>query len=308
MASFRFVSAGLAFLFTAAALSGCMAVEDVPGELGLDQSADRVPVFSSNVAYLTVPSNADFAPFASFRGQTLVFDETNDSLMCTHVQAEMAAKYAEMKTPHNAQCAATNNGGQGLPAGMDATWSGYGKGGCGTWAVAVCNRVLGDTPPSDPVTKEEWNRIAEGIHQNADGGSFPEDRAKYYADKGYCVMDKRFDGTTADYQELMKKHLDGCDIKLRYQKRNADGSYTNGHVETVTGATQAGVTTSSWGKEAVVEGGSQGGFRHSEDGKSLTDPVTHGKLWPADATEVEVSYVCKCTAWEELVKKANAAW
>lgn len=303
--SVRFVSAGFAFLFVAAALSGCMAVQDVQDDLGLAQSADSVPAFSSKVSYLTVPEDATFAPFASFRGQTLVFDE-NDGLMCSHVPAEMPAKYEEMKTPRNLTCALPSTGRDGLPAGIDNTWSGYEKGGCGTWATAMCNRILGDTPAS-PVTKEEWNKIAEGIKQNADGGSFEEDRAKYYADKGYCVMDKRFDGTTAEYQELTQKHLDGCDIKLSFWHRKADGTYENGHVETVTGATQAGVTTNSWGKEAVIEGGSKGGFRHSEDGKSFHDSAGN-KLWPADSTEVDVSYVCKCTAWESLVKKANAAW
>jgi hypothetical protein len=313
--SFRVLSLTAISAILAATAAGClMPLDEVLGEAA--RTSDDVPVFSSNVAYLTVapPDDAsDDSPDvrrvrAAFGKQTIVFD-TSDAespkVMCTHVAAEVPAKYDEMRTPRHATCAApaTATGTQGLPEGIDGTWSGYGKGGCGTWAVATCNRILGDTPASSPVTKDEWNGIARAIKQDADGGSTVPDRSAYYEDKGYCVVDKRFDGTAAEYQELTDKHLEGCDIKLSFWKRKADGTYVNGHVETVTGASLGGVTTSSWGKQAIIEGGSKGGFKHSEDGKSFRDEQGN-PLWPAGSTEVEVSYVCKCNAFQKLAKAA----
>jgi hypothetical protein len=315
--SFRIVSLAAVSALLLAAASGCMATPMELGDPGAQagsaasESGDDVPTFSSPVAYLSVaPAASDSGDSAfmtsfrnSFANEIVVIDDhdaEHPSAMCTHSESDIPAKYEEMKTPRQLTCATAPSGTQGLPPGIDNTWSGYGSGGCGTWAVAMCNRILGDTPSSQAVSKEEWNGIAKGIKQNATGGSMTDDRSAYYKDKGYCVEDKRFDGTTADYEDMIKKRDDGCDIKLAFWKRLPNGTYVNGHVETVTGASLGGATTNSWGNQGIIEGGSKGGFKHSEDGKSFKDPATGGKLWPAGSTEVEVSYVCKCGVFESL--------
>ena len=204
--------------------------------------------------------------------------------------------------PSAAQVFSTGGAGtNGLPE-RDGTWDGYGEGGCGTWATAMCDRILGETEVDSEVTKEEWNDIAEKIKQT-NGGSKMSDQSKYYEDKGYCVEEKKFGGSHGNYEEMVEKIDDSCDVKLFFFKRNADGTYTNGHVETVTGADAGNdsATTNSWGKEAEVSGGSDGDFDHSEDGESFKDSEGN-KLWPEDSTEVWVQYVCECGFFEGIGK------
>lgn len=186
---------------------------------------------------------------------------------------------------------------------MDESWKGYGQGGCGTWSTAMCNRILGLTDPDTEVTGDEWNGIADGIGQNDSGGSKMSDQSKYYEDKGYCVNEKKFGGSEADYQEMADEINDSCDVKLFFWTRNADGSFSNGHVETVTSADAGSrsCTTNSWGEEATVSGGNDGGFDHSRDGSAFQDALGN-ELWPAGATEVWVSYVCECSVLESIGK------
>lgn len=196
-------------------------------------------------------------------------------------------------------------GGKGtnlLPV-MDESWAGSQTGGCGTWATAMCNRILGIEDAGSEVDKDEWNKIAGGIGQNATGGSKQSDQSKYYEDQGYCVHDKGFSGSSDDYAEMVERINQGCDVKLFFWKRNADGTYSNGHVETVTEADANAKTakTNSWGKDATVSGGSDGGFDHSLDGTQFQDGDGN-EMWPAGATEVRVSYVCECGFFEGVAK------
>ncbi|MBI2083743.1 MAG: hypothetical protein HYT76_09310 [Deltaproteobacteria bacterium] len=186
-------------------------------------------------------------------------------------------------------------------ANMDASWKGYENGGCGTWATAVCNRILGEA--EGEVSQGEWNKIADGIKQNADGGASMSDQSKYYEDKGYCVTEKKFGGSEADYQEMEEEMDDECDVKLFVWKRQEDGSFVNGHVETVLSVDpeSRSCTTNSWGVEADVQGGNDGGFSHSSDGETFQDSEGN-KMWPEDATEVWVSYVCECSLLDSLGK------
>ncbi len=183
-------------------------------------------------------------------------------------------------------------GGNALPAG-ESTWVGAEHGGCGTWAVAMCNRRLGVTDPTTNVDETEWNRIAEGIHMDrVDGGSNMIDRAAYYRSMGYCVVDKSFGGSTADYEEV-RDNLDFCDIKIGIWRRTPDGGYTDGHVETVIGANDRAIVTNSWGHAAAIQGGDDGGFGHWIEGRRWTEE--DGSLtYPPDATDVMITYVCPC--------------
>jgi hypothetical protein len=290
------------------------------GNAAQDGTTD-VPSFAASVGYLKVapPLGAtDAAPFQmKYPTMTLVFDNPESASPkydCMHDDISVGEKLSENHQPDGEVCALPKSGAPDatttapgdpgtsqLPKGIGASWSGYGKGGCGTWAVAMCNRILGDTDPKSDVTEAEWNGIAKGIHQNSSGGSRGVGRAAYYENKGYCVESESFSGSTASYEALKKKlEDDHCDVKLSYFKRNADGTYSNGHVETVTAATNGGVTTNSWGQEGVVVGGSDGGFRHSLDGKNFRDDAGN-PLWPAGSTEVVVQYVCKCPVFSSLV-------
>lgn len=290
---------------------------------GEEASEEAVEGFSEDIRYFYTPSspNSDlsdtpaiglFVEFTS--GLVTPIDLENEESIPTHYEYEdISAVKAENDHPDAYSCAVPatpseastfTTGGVGtnaLPT-RDATWDGYGQGGCGTWATAMCDRILGETDADSEVTKEEWNEIAGKIKQN-NGGSKMSDQSKYYEDKGYCVEEKKFGGSDADYDEMSEKIDDSCDVKLFFFKRNADGTYTNGHVETVTGADAGNNTaaTNSWGKEAAVSGGSDGDFEHSEDGTSFQDGEGN-KLWPKDSTEVWVQYVCECGFFEGIGK------
>ncbi|MCC7441394.1 MAG: hypothetical protein IT285_07165 [Bdellovibrionales bacterium] len=195
---------------------------------------------------------------------------------------------------------AINPGASCLPDEIDETWKGYGKGGCGTWATAMCNRVLRLTDPQDGVTKDEWNDIAPKIGQDDDGSADFDGQAEYYKKMGYCVETKKFTGDKASYEEMEKYIDEGCDVKLGFWKRvkNEDGSVelVNGHFETVleADADKRSCKTNSWGDISDVTGGADGGFTHS-GADSMNDRPGETDLWPADSTEVEVQYICPCS-------------
>jgi hypothetical protein len=266
-----------------------------------------------------------------------ITDPARPSYMCQHTEPEVDTKHAEWKIPTGAGCMAANPPAHtpqpgpdedttvdtndtdtapsgfpdthaGLP-GRNPTPPGYGEwiggqlGGCGTWSIAMCDRILGRTDPTSQVTEAEWTAISDEIHLDpVDGSSSRYDRAAYYERRGYCVAEKRFDGTEDDYAELTEKVNSGtCDVKAMFYKRTAEGTYTNGHVEVVTGATQGGFLTNAWGHVGVVTGGSEGNFSHSGDGVWMGDTSNPGnKVWPPGSTEVDVQYVCPCTAFESL--------
>jgi hypothetical protein len=182
-----------------------------------------------------------------------------------------------------------------------AGFEGSRKGGCGTWSTAVCNRILGETDRNKPVDQVEWNEVARGIRQRPDsdsaraGQTAPFDIDRYYKDKGYCVETKLYGGSSDERKELGDKFVrDHCDVKLAFYRFNPGPppSLTNGHVETVTGITARGIQTNSWGTDAYVQGGSNGGFSHS-------NPAFAGN-WPPNQTRVYVSYVCKCGIFQGL--------
>lgn len=305
-----------------AAFAGILAGGCNQGGAPSDSDDEDVAAFASPVMYLGVAAptgSADDAGFQSvYGGSTLVIDDSDPedpALLCWHDDAGVEEKLVEYDQPNEITCAspgadtgsdpeATASG----PAGtstvphMDKTWSGSQNGGCGTWATAVCNRILGDTPAGSPVSNDEWNKIAIGIKQDPNtGGSYATDVAAYYREKGYCVETKDFGGSSDDYDAMSDKlNKDNCDVKLSFHRRLANGTYTNGHVETVTGVTHTGAVTNSWGNDGYVQGGSDGGFSHSLDGKNFKDK-NGNRLWPPNATQVTVQYVCKCGTFESLV-------
>jgi hypothetical protein len=175
-------------------------------------------------------------------------------------------------------------------------WYGAEKGGCGTWATAMCDRILKLRPADTQVTEQEWDQISVEIHLDPDGSSVAEDRAAYYATRHYVATEERFDGYESDYERMIERKAAGCDIKLSYYKRTPDGHYENGHIETVVDVEMWQVFTNSWGKRAKVKGGSIGGFSHSEE-KSFGK---EGEVWPFDATEVVVTYICEGSVFDEL--------
>ncbi|MCR9204387.1 MAG: hypothetical protein NXH75_07415 [Halobacteriovoraceae bacterium] len=192
-----------------------------------------------------------------------------------------------------------------MPAGIDGTWSGSGSGGCGTWATMMCNRILGKTKAKKAPSKKEWNRVARGINQDSSGGSFVSDRANYYENAGYCSSHEDFAGDTASYKKMSDLIQKGCDLKLAFWKRNGNGTWSNGHVEVVTGVSisQRGVgsaTTNSWGKTGIIRGGQSGRFSHSEDRRGGN--FNPGGNWPANSTDVTMEYVCECTYLQKIAK------
>ena len=172
-------------------------------------------------------------------------------------------------------------------------WRGATSGGCGVWATAMCNRILGSTPPTRQVDETEWNGLADALSLSASGGTTSAAEMAYYRARGWCVEDKKFHGTAGDYAELSTRFQDDhCDVKFDYFRRVGD-HYANGHVETVTGVSGTSATTNSWGHEAMITGGSDGHFRHSGDGVWMTED-DGSRLWPDDETDVWVTYVCEC--------------
>jgi hypothetical protein len=185
---------------------------------------------------------------------------------------------------------------------MDASWSGSGNGGCGTWSTMMCNRILGKVNKNTAPTRREWNTTARGINQDRNGGSTTTGRSNYYERAGYCASFKKFDGNRASYQEMAKKKKQGCDVKLAFWRKTRDGRYVDGHVEVVTSVNLRGrpsATTNSWGKRATVQGGSNGGFSHSEDRRG---GHFRGGTWPAGSTYTRVEYYCKCSTLQSLAK------
>ncbi len=188
-------------------------------------------------------------------------------------------------------------GADGMPEGFGNGWAGAGKGGCGTWATAMCNRILGKK--SGKVTKAEWNEIAAGISQGADGGSSSTNRAAYYAGLGCKSGRGTFDGSQESYAVLKEALKRGYDVKLSYYKKvtkpNGDVEYENGHVETVTGVTTVGgksvALVNSWGDTAQVSGGTDNNFSHSQQGANLN--FASG-TWPSGTTHVDVTIVGDC--------------
>lgn len=266
-----------------------------------------------------------------------IADPDNPTYLCQHDQAGTDLKHAEWHLPTGVGCMATDQPAHvpepgpdepadtEVPADTDApetfppthtglpgrnptppgytAWVGGAQGGCGTWSIAMCDRILGRTDATSQVGEAEWTSISTEIKLDpTDGSSNRFDRAAYYQARGYCVAEKRFDGTPEDYAELQEKvHSGTCDVKAMFYKRLPDESYTNGHVEVVVGAANSGFLTNSWGHVATVEGGSSGGFRHSGDGAWMTDDDNPGeKVWPPGSTEVVLQYVCPCTTFENL--------
>ncbi|MBL8742782.1 MAG: hypothetical protein JNK04_16855 [Myxococcales bacterium] len=181
-----------------------------------------------------------------------------------------------------------------VPAGK-GSWFGAAGGACGTWATAMCDRILGIRDPNTQVTEQEWDQITVGINGESDGSSYPDGRVGYYAARHYVATRERFDGTAEDYEKMAARSQDGCDIKLEYYRRLPGGQYDNGHIETVTSVEGGVAHTNSWGKISAVSGGSLGGFSHTNGAFPSSATV-----WPADSTEVIVVYVCEGSVLDEL--------
>lgn len=320
-------------------LAACSGPGSDPSDTG-DPATGDVPPFSSDIVFLTIGDPLPGLPVADWQdpldGWTYAFSNpANPTYLCQHDQAGTELKHAEWRLPSGAGCMAADPpqytpdepvdtelpdtdlpdtdsptdppptalpGRNPVPEGYTA-WVGGAQGGCGTWSIAMCDRILGRTDPASQVTEAEWTAISTEIKLDpTDGSSNRYDRAAYYERRGYCVSEQRFDGTAEDYEALMEKvHSGTCDVKAMFYKRTAEGEYVNGHVEVVTGASNGGFLTNSWGHVASVYGGSAGGFSHSGDGAWMTDAENPGgKVWPAGSTEVVVQYVCPCTAFESL--------
>jgi len=204
------------------------------------------------------------------------------------------------RRPKGPVSAAGGKGTNSLPPGYGDGWSGSGGGGCGTWATAMCNRILGKAKGA--VTKAEWNKIAKGIKQSDSGGSTATNRAAYYKSLGCASSTSTFSGTQEAYEEMQKKLKQGYDVKLRFRKIVPHwffggfwNSYENGHVETVTGVKTVGgklvAETNSWGKTATISGGNKNSFGHSQQGAG---GHFGAGTWPAGSTKVEVTYIGPC--------------
>lgn len=177
------------------------------------------------------------------------------------------------------------SGGAQLPL-LDSSWKGSDVGGCGTWAVTQCNRQLGRISANTPVSKTEWNTTAAAVN-GEDGASSTNDLAKYYKQRGYCVEVKTFRGTSADYAQLAARLQKRCDEKFTFHSVNWLRQRSNGHVETVVGASGNSATTNSWGAPAAVSGGTGRNFRHS-------DSNGIGKSYGRWSTLVTLISVCPC--------------
>jgi hypothetical protein len=257
-------------------------------------------------------------------GWSYVFDNhdpANPLYLCQHTDEQMLVKAAENDFPLEEVCQTdadvlvtdpaappppsdpppppvfpmTHTGRPGTnptPPGY-GSWIGANEGGCGVWSVAMCDRRLGLMDPTSQVVQGEWETIADAIHMDrTDGSSNAQDRAAYYRSYGYCIVDKRFDGTTADYEEV-RDNLDTCDVKVRMYRRAATGRVF-GHVETVTSASDRNMVTNSWGGPAAIEGGTAGRFGHWKDGKRWMED-DGDPTYPPDSTDVMITYVCPCT-------------
>ena len=329
------------FALTTATACGGMDVLDIPNiqAEGNEESNEdtgstegsQVAGFSTNDQYLFVPASGWYLNPDDYPGMSILQEMARGSIKMFNPELhfpinwedeasippllsfeELESYMEENDQPNEYGCAlpldptqtsvfTTDGAGTNAVPERDESWAGSQSGGCGTWATAMCNRILGLTDANSEVSKDEWNGIAGDLSQDGSGGSKMTDQSKYYEDRGYAVHDKKFSGSAADYSEMIEKINDRCDVKLFFWKRNADGTYTNGHVETVTGATGNSATTNSWGQEGVVQGGNDGGFDHSLDGTQFQDSEGN-ELWPEGATEVWVSYVCEPGFFEGLAQ------
>lgn len=286
-----------------------------------------VPSFAAPWQVLAVGDIVtDGPPQGSFQsalhGFNYVFSgDVDPTYLCQHDDAGTAAKLDEGKLPDAIECAAYsapssplagNAPGAVAPPPGFSDWKGVDQGGgCGPWAVMMCNRILGLTDPTTPPTQDEYDAVSVALGTGADGGSRNIDLMGYYRVKGYCVGYSRFDGSAGDYASASAALADGCDLKLFYARRERDEttgakSYSNSHVETVIAADADSITTNSWGSAGTVRGGSAGGFSHSEDGKRYEDNRGRaGPKWPPGDTEVQLVTVCPCSspAFELLGQK-----
>ena len=258
---------------------------------------------------------------SEFGNQVLVIKHKGKQKELAHIiNKEQVSNYmAEFSMPNQKRCLSSNDpifdmaespnfvsAGRNPVPKRDATWHGSKGGGCGTWATMMCNRILGKTNAKAKPNKKEWNKVAKGIGQKANGGSNINGRADYYENAGYCSSFESFSGNTNSYKKMAKLIKKGCDLKLSFWKRKRNGGFTNGHVEVVTGVRisakgKGHATTNSWGKPATISGGNNGGFSHSEDNPK--GHFSHLKgAWPVNKTEVVMEYVCKCSALENLLK------
>jgi hypothetical protein len=266
------------------------------------------------IGFLTVakpPANRELPPppfQQKYGGQTVVLDFARGekpavlgayddaTAYSTYSQSVPPPEPCQLPNPGEIPAAATG-GPQGtskLPGNYPSTgFSGSANGGCGTWSIAICNRILGDTDPNAPVDQAEWNDIARAIGQDPNTGSSAHaGRDAYYRDKGYCVETRRFTGSAADQNELSQKVVNQkCDVKLAFYTGTPGPPSTlaNGHVETVTGITAKGIQTNSWSTDGYVQIGANGGVSHSRF-----------PIYAPGNSSVFVTYVCKCSIFDKL--------
>lgn len=244
------------------------------------------------------------------------YEEIDISMVDTIItgQGDMPQTTCAPQQPHNAanDIPYTGTGRGYVSAPMtDSTWQGSTGGGCGTFATAVCNRILQLTPPDQAITKDEWNGIATAIKQDADGGSSTSDQMQYYKDKGgYCAHYSRFDGDGQDYNYIAT-HIDRCDLKLSFGRKSADGkSWEDSHVETITSVDymNKSMVTNSWGYQATITGGYENNFNHSRDGMNQAFHQADGsKLWPASTTGVWLETICPCNQFGDAASFLDTA-
>lgn len=278
-------------------------------------SSPRTPLLIFGMGAV-VPGGPPAEPFQSrFLPDAFIFDLSSGSprFLCEHDRDGTLRKLDEYSLPTDIRCAPQpeppppapppmHSGPDGTNATPDGyrSWMGGATGGCGTWSVAMCNRILHRTEPSSQVTQTEWDGIATSIRQDATGGSFTEDRSKIYRDAGYCTVTQDFRGTAEEYAEAARRFGMNCDLSLAFWKRTGPNAWTNGHVETITAVGTNSFTTNSWGHPATVTGGTAGGFRHDRPAGQMVERGTTTTLWPADATDAEITYVCPCGGFAEL--------
>jgi len=178
----------------------------------------------------------------------------------------------------------------------------YGDNGCGIWATAVCNRILGLT--SGPLTQEEWNKTASDLgFLPAQFGITPFYYiASYYQNKGFCSETKPLEGLREEYVEMKEKLKSGCDLKLFFARKSKFWftPAANPHIETIVDVVvptneegQAYLFTNSWGTYAKISGGSCTEFSH-ERNKAFAQGASDGFAWPPNDARVWVQTTCNC--------------
>ncbi|MDA0713187.1 MAG: hypothetical protein O2897_04285 [bacterium] len=172
----------------------------------------------------------------------------------------------------------------------------YGPNGCGIWATAVCDRVLG--LENGPLTQKEWDNTYKNLG-SVNGVTPFYLIANYYQNLGFCSETKAIKGFPEEYQEMKDKIDRGCDLKLFFARKNNFwfSPWAYPHIETIIevqipkfGPPVA--ITNSWGYPATVSGGTCTEFSHERNRAFAGDGENFA--WPPNDARVWLQSTCSC--------------